>query len=123
MAYTEFDRTKPDESEGIVAYSSDIRTNDEALLDLLVMYGMMPGWDFDVTGGTNDLPTEITFTYSANIKIKQIITYDGSNRVSTFKAQKTTDAGSNWYDISYNGKETATYTYDGSGYVDSISWS
>ena len=123
MAYTEFDSTKPDlATQSITNYSASVKGNDIALLDQLVTVGQLPGWDYAVTGGTTDKPTQIIYTYSATIKVRVNMTYDGSDRISTFKAQKTIN-GSTWDDMSYNGKDTATFAYDGNGYLSTVTWS
>jgi hypothetical protein len=124
MAYTPFDHTKPDQSaQNITQAFTSIRGNDEALLDQLVTGGQLPGWNYDVTGGTNAQPTEITLTKStdSNRKIRIYLTYDGSGNVLTFRAAKTTN-GSTYDKMTYDGKDQCTLTYDGSGDLDSTSW-
>jgi hypothetical protein len=125
MAYTPLDVTKPDETtQGITAFSSSVRTNDEAILDQLVSGGSMPGWDYAVTAGTTDAPTEIVLTKTddSNRKIRITYTYSGG-LVATMKAAKTTNGGSNWDKITYAGKDLCTLTYDGNGFLQSTAWS
>lgn len=125
MAYSPLDITLPNQTtQNVTNAFTSIRTNDEALLDQLCALGQMPGWNYDVTGGTNEYPTEIKYTKStdANRIVRVTLTYDGSNRVSTMKVAKTTN-GSTWEKVSYDGKDLCTYAYDGSGFLDSTTWS
>ena len=123
MAYTEFDGTKPDPAtQSISQFGSSTRGNDLALMDQLIALGQLPGWDYSVTGGTTAKPTQVTYTFSASIKVRVNMTYDASDRMVTMKAQKTID-GTNWDDMSYGGKDTATFSYDGSGYLSAVTWS
>lgn len=126
MAYTPIDVTLPNQStQNITNAFSSIRTNDEFLLDQMVMFGFCPGWN-EAVSAPYDLPTTIVFTKASdsNRKVRLNYTYDGSNRVSTFRAEKMTD-GATWEKIYFvSNYDLVTYTYDGTtGCVVSSTWS
>jgi hypothetical protein len=124
MAYTPLDVTKPDNTtQNITQSYTSIRTNDEALLDMLVILGMVPGWDYSYTTGTADAPTTIYWTKSTNtnVKIRAIVTY-ASGRVETMTFAKTTN-NSTYDAMVNNGENKVTFVYDGNGNVTSYAWS
>ncbi len=120
MAYTSIDTTKPDPtSQNITAFAQSVRDNVEGLLDLLV--GAMSigapiiGWTMAVSTGTYALPTQLTYSKYGDTqkKVRVNITYDGSNRRSTVNLQKTSNGGTNWDYVAFNGGTKLTWAYDG----------
>jgi len=126
MAYTPIDVTKPDATtQNITQSFASMRTNEEFLLDQMVMFGFAPGWNMAVSS-PYDLPLLVTFTKAGdtNRRVRMHYTYDGSNRVSTFRAEKMTN-GADWEKIYFvSSYDLVTYSYDGTtGAVVSSTWS
>jgi hypothetical protein len=120
MSYNHFDPDVPDVTAGSRKDEIDAtRYNLAALQDMLAGV-LMEGFDYAITAGTTDTPTQITFTKGTQV-VKYDLTYGigpTANLVTSFAVSKSTDSGSSYLSI-----KTCTITYDANQLVSSYAWS
>ena len=122
MAYTAFDKTKPDASVDDGAdFGANTKANLLALRDALSLAGVVQGWNYSYTG-TASQPTDVIWTFGTE-KIKQTHTWgtDGSlTKVAHYYSSNTGTSYSAMADAS--GNFVHTFTYDGSGNLTASTW-
>ena len=116
MAYTAFDATKPNFSDGRATQVNSIRANEVALRDAIVA-GAFRGFNYSWSGGTALQPT-YTYEKNGNIWIKKSWTWNADGTPATMVVAKSTDGGTNYVTVG-----TYTYTYDVDGNFDQGDWS
>ena len=122
MAYTAFDKTKPDAtSQAGSAFGASAKANLLALRDALVLGGVVQGWNYSYTGTASE-PTDVVWTFGTE-KIKQTHTWgtDGSlTKVAHYYSANTGTSYDNMADAS--GNFVCSFSYDGSGNLTSTTW-
>lgn len=117
MAYTHFDRTKPDATVQNISQMGDSeRNNLRAIRDACLMGGGFFGWNMAAAGGTAEEPATLTYS-SGTERVRATLTWSGGD-VSQAVYAYSADSGANWDAIG-----TKTITYDGNGNVTATTWS
>lgn len=124
--YTAFDPTKPDQStQNGVAFGNSTKNNLLAVRDMVVMFGMVPGWNYSFSGGTSDKPTDAKFSRSISGTtnwVKLTHTYDGSNRPTKIACYYSSDNESSYDALDDDsGNYVINFTYDSNG-LQSTNW-
>ena len=123
MAYAAFNATKPvvgDTRQVAVDY---MRTNLDALRDILCATGQVQGFNYSVATGTNAKPTQVLFKRSAEW-IKVDLTYDGNDLVTKVAFYYSSNSGGAYDPMAdvTNGYYVLTITYDGNFDVSATTW-
>ena len=122
MAYNQFDDTLPVSTATGPQCITDIRDNQQAMRDMIIVGGMV-GWNMTATevGGTAEQPELLTYAKSTE-RLKAVLTWGtsggGDGNVTQAIYSYSSDSGSN-YDVI----GTFTPTYDADGNVTSTAWS
>lgn len=122
MSYTPFAADRPDVAAGGATRASEVaymRSNLNALADMLASMGWMDLYDVEISAGTADVPAEMLMTNGTQV-VKVGLTYGSgvtADLVEVITLSKSTDGGS-----TYNSIRTCTVTYDGSGNFVSTAW-
>jgi len=122
--YTAYDDDKPDSTQTGTAFSNSAKANLLALRDILIMFGMSPGWNYSYNGGTADYPTEMIFTRTVDsvvCKVKITNSWSGTT-LQKCKFEYMGD-GSTWDNLDdSDGNYVLNFTYDGSGTTWNATW-
>lgn len=117
MAYTPFDRTKPDATvQTLTQMGQSERDNLRAIRDACLMGGGFYGWNMSAAGGTAAEPTTLTYS-SGTERVRATLTWSSGNVTQAVYAYSS-DSGA-----AYDTIGTKTITYDGSGNVTATTWS
>ncbi len=121
MSYVHFDAATPDPSVGSRTDNFiEARDNGVALADMLAALGWMDNFNFSITAGPADAPTQTLQTNGSQV-VKTDITY-GSGATAGLPTvivlSKSTNSGS-----TYDSIRTCTISYDGSGNLTATTWS
>lgn len=120
MAYNQFDDTLPVSTATGPQTVTDIRDNQQAMRDMIVIGGIN-GWDMTASGGTAEQPTQLLYINSTEY-LKAALTWGssggGDGNVTQSVYSYSSDSGSNYDTIG-----TFTPTYDTDGNVTATAWS
>lgn len=104
MAYSPYNGAKPDPTaDNGTAFGTNIRINDAALRDGIILGGM-PGWTYAQSGGTASEPTTITHS-SGTERIKQDLTWASGNITQVISSYSSNSG------TTYDALGTATASY------------
>ena len=118
MAYTDFEDSKPVDTDTEPDVVDDTRNNLMALRDMLVM-GAMPGWDMAPSGGTAAEPAYLLYSKNDTTEaIKAVLTWSNGNVTQIVFHYSTDDFSASDETIG-----TESITYDASDNVTAITWS
>jgi hypothetical protein len=126
--YTAFNSTKPDpaSTDGGGTTLDHVRRNLLAVRDMVIMYGMVPGWNYSYSGGTAEQPADVLFTKSisgVNHKVKLTHTYNGDGTVQKVACYYSADNAATWDNLDDDaGNFVQTFTYDGSANLIASTW-
>lgn len=121
MPYTQFDYTTPNPAtQGIVAYSTSIRTNLAAIRDI-ALTGAAPGWNYSWSGGTADKPTYMI--WSKGVERVRVTCTWGTTGGATDNLTVGVFAYSSNSGTSYDTIGTETLAYDANSNLTSTTWS
>lgn len=121
MAYTAFDKTKPDATtQAGTAFGASAKANLLALRDSAVA-STMQGWNYSYTG-TASQPTTVVWTNGTE-KVQETYTWGTDGSVTKITYRYSSNTGTS-YDtmVDSNGYHTHTFTYDGSGNLTASTW-
>jgi hypothetical protein len=135
MAFVPYNPNVPDAAtQNITQITESIRQNFAALVDYIVAFGGIPGWNSEVQdsdGSPSSTPeTPDQWMYSKNTeRIKVVLTYitlgPASSNIETAQFFYSADSGNTWETMGDTSFPNAllTLTYDGNGYFINSSWS
>lgn len=119
MPYTQFNSSTPDGTQTGPNAITSMRENLLAVRDGVVAQAMY-GFNFSKQNGTgtDEMPQYMYYTKGVE-KIRLTFTWDVTNmRPNSIVYAYTPDSGSNYYNIG-----TLTFTWAGSGYLSTTTWS
>lgn len=120
MAYAAFNQTLPDGTANGAATLEDIRENQAALRDMILL-GAAPGWSFTPSGGTAEQPDQILMSKGTE-RLRTVLTWGASGGSDGNVTQMVCSYSSN-SGTSYDTVGTFTVSYDANGNVVSGVWS
>lgn len=126
MTYAAADFSKPTTAQTRQAAIDDIRENLLALRDVLVAAGLLPGWDYSVSGGTADQPAVIYFkrgTEWVRIDLTWGTSGGADGNVTKAAYYYSSNSGGAWdamADIA--GEYVAHLSYDASANLTTLTW-
>ena len=119
MAYNQFDDTLPVSTATGPQTVTDIRDNQQAMRDMIVIGGMV-SWNMAATLGTPEQPELITYSKSTE-RLKAVLVWGTSGgadgNVSTATYSYSSNSGTNYDQIGI-----LTITYNNDGNVISTAW-
>ena len=120
MAYAPFNQALPDGTANGAATLEDIRENQAALRDMILL-GFSPGWNFAMSGGTADQPDQVLLSKSTE-RLRAVLTWGttggASGNVTQVVASYSANSGT-----TYDSIGTFTLSYDSDANVVSGNWS
>lgn len=122
MAYTAYDKTKPDATtQAGAAFGASTKANLLALRDTVVA-GAVQGWNYSYTGTDAGQPATVVWTFGTE-KIQETYTW-GTDASLTKVAYRYSSNTGTAYDpmADASGNFVHTFTYDGSGNLTASTW-
>lgn len=120
MAYNQFDDTLPVSTATGPQTVTDIRDNQQAMRDMIVLGGMV-SWNMAASGGTAEQPTQLLYSKSTE-RLKSALTWGtsggGDGNVTQAIYSYSSNSGTDYDTIG-----TLTPTYDTDGNVTATTWS
>lgn len=118
MAYAYLDITIPD---GVTQTGPEvtpsIRANQDAIADGVIM-GALVGWNMQVTAGSAEQPTEMTYFHESAVgRLRETITWDANGNPEKIFYERSYDDGTTWEEIG-----TKNIAWSPEGAATAISW-
>ena len=121
MAYTAFDKSKPDATtQAGTAFGASTKSNLLALRDSAVA-STMQGWNYSYTG-TADQPTTVVWSNGTE-RVQESYTWGTDGTVTKVAYRYSSNSGTAYDAMAdASGYFVHTFTYDGSGNLTASSW-
>lgn len=122
MAYTAFDKTKPDATtQAGSAFGASTKSNLLALRDSVVA-GVVQGWNYSYTGTDAGQPATVVWANGTE-RVQETYTWGTDGSLSKVVYRYSANSGTA-YDtmVDSNGYFALSFAYDGSGNLTSTTW-